>query len=123
MCSAGAHGKMALEADSVDENLTAVLILSIMDHDETFKVSPFIINVMNLGEGRCTLKHLHVLHKHTHAEESPELIILRIRLHHRIDGQEAPFESGCFHIEMLLLIYSLFCKIQKMLRNLERSLL
>ena len=41
----------------------------------------------------------------THAEESPEVIILRIHLHHRIDGQ-ASFESGCFHIEMLLLIYS-----------------
>lgn len=36
---------------------------------------------------------------------------------------KAPFESGCFHIEMLLLIYSLFCKIQKMLRNLGCSLL
>lgn len=102
MCSAGARGKKPLEADSVDENLAAPLVLLIMDHNETFRVSmAFIVNMMNLGEGRCSLKHLHVLH----AEESPEVIILRIHLHHRIDGQ-ASFESGCFHIEMLLLIYS-----------------
>ena len=82
----------------------------------------FIIKMINLGEGRCLLKHLHVLHKHRHAEESLEVIILHIHLDHRIDGQ-APFESGCFHIEMLLLIYSLFCKIQKMLRNIGCSLL
>lgn len=88
MCSAGPHGNTMLEADSVDENLTASLILLIMDHDETFRVSmTFIVNVTNLGEGGCSLKHLHVLHKHTHTEESPEAIILRICLHHRIDGQ------------------------------------
>lgn len=94
-----------------------------MDHDETFSASmTFIVNVKNLGEGRCSLKHLPILHKHTNSEESPEIIILQIRLHHKIDGQ-ASFKSGCFHIEMLLQIYSLFCKVPKMLRNLGCSLL
>lgn len=66
MCNAGARGKTALEGASVDENLTAPLVLLIMDHNETFKVSvAFIVNMMNLGEGRCSLKHLHVLHEHT----------------------------------------------------------
>ena len=85
MRSTAACGKVTLVADSVDENLTAPLVRLIMDHDKTFKVSmTSVINVVNLGEGRCSLKHLHILHKH--AEESPEVIILHIRLHLRIAG-------------------------------------
>lgn len=82
MCSAGAHGRMTFEADSVDENLTVSLVLLIMDHGGTFEVSvKFIITMMNLAEGRCSLKNLHVLHKSTHT--NLEMIILYICLHHR----------------------------------------
>lgn len=52
-----------------------------MDCDETFKISVIFVISMNLGEGRCTLKHLHALHKHTRTEESPDVIIPQICLH------------------------------------------
>lgn len=120
MCNAGARGKTPLEADSVDDNLTAPLVLLIMDHNETFRVSmAFIVNMMNLGEGRCSLKHLHVSHKHT------------CRGKPRSNHPAYPFASqnrwpGLLWVRLLPYwnaASNLFCKIQKMLRNLGCSVL
>lgn len=88
--------KGELEADD-QGSLAAPHIPLIIDCDETLSLHTFMINLLNLQERWCALKHLHIC----------------TSVYKGKAQKPRPFKSGRFLIEILLLIYSLCCNIQK----------